>query len=98
MRPDFCSIPRSRDISVDLWSVGVILYESLFGRAPFASESYQQLAEKIKKTKPIEMPASKYARGEGKTKGLTLTGKTRYQFVIVKARSDAKDGWPTRVS
>ena len=45
--------------SVDLWSVGVILYESLFGRAPFASESYQQLAEKIKKTKPIEMPASK---------------------------------------
>ncbi|CAH1796451.1 unnamed protein product [Owenia fusiformis] len=40
----------------DLWSVGVILYECLFGKAPFHSKSLQELEEKIRDSKPIEIP------------------------------------------
>ncbi|XP_072038604.1 serine/threonine-protein kinase ULK3-like [Amphiura filiformis] len=46
------------DAKVDLWSVGVIMYECLFGQAPFASRSYAELAEKIKSSKPIAIPSN----------------------------------------
>ncbi|XP_068741265.1 serine/threonine-protein kinase ULK3-like isoform X3 [Montipora capricornis] len=55
------------DSSVDLWSVGVILYdhsdagkfiliEALFGMAPFASGSFAELEIKIRSTDPITLP------------------------------------------
>ncbi|KAL4227286.1 Serine/threonine-protein kinase ulk3 [Mactra antiquata] len=44
------------DARVDLWSIGVILYECLFGRAPYASKSFKELEEKIWDPKPIELP------------------------------------------
>ncbi|XP_023236282.1 serine/threonine-protein kinase ULK3-like [Centruroides sculpturatus] len=44
------------DARVDLWSVGIILYECLFGQAPFSSDTFSQLADKIKSTKPIQIP------------------------------------------
>lgn len=44
------------DAKVDLWSVGVILYECLFGKAPYSSKTMNELIEKIKKDKPIDMP------------------------------------------
>ncbi|XP_054159394.1 serine/threonine-protein kinase ULK3-like [Oppia nitens] len=44
------------DANVDLWSVGIILYECLVGRAPFSSDTFEALAKKIKNTEPIEIP------------------------------------------
>ncbi|XP_067667200.1 serine/threonine-protein kinase ULK3-like isoform X2 [Haliotis asinina] len=44
------------DARVDLWSIGVILYECLFGRAPFASQSFKELGSKIWDDKPVELP------------------------------------------
>ncbi|XP_031424868.1 serine/threonine-protein kinase ULK3 isoform X1 [Clupea harengus] len=49
---------RQYDARVDLWSVGVILYEALFGQPPFASRSYAELEEKIRSDRPIELPVS----------------------------------------
>ncbi|OWF35249.1 serine/threonine-protein kinase ULK3-like [Mizuhopecten yessoensis] len=44
------------DARVDIWSIGVILYECLFGRAPFASKNLKELQEKIWDSKPVELP------------------------------------------
>ena len=48
-------LQQSYDASVDLWSTGVILYECLFGKAPYSSKSLDDLIEKIKKNSPINV-------------------------------------------
>ncbi|XP_051053520.1 serine/threonine-protein kinase ULK3 isoform X3 [Phodopus roborovskii] len=47
---------RQYDARVDLWSTGVILYEALFGKPPFASRSFSELEEKIRSNRVIELP------------------------------------------
>lgn len=43
----------------DLWSIGVILYECIFGRAPYSSKSLDELLHKIKtKQKIVISPAA----------------------------------------
>ncbi|XP_026325343.1 serine/threonine-protein kinase ULK3-like [Hyposmocoma kahamanoa] len=44
------------DARVDLWSVGVIMYECLFGAAPYRSATLQQLVDKLQGHAPIEVP------------------------------------------
>ncbi|KAM3955638.1 unc-51 like kinase 3 homolog Aduk [Aphomia sociella] len=44
------------DARADLWSVGVIMYECLFGRAPYSSSTFKELVDKIQKKAPIEIP------------------------------------------
>lgn len=45
-------------LQVDLWSVGVILYECLFGKAPYKSNSVEECIAKLKEDKPIAIPDS----------------------------------------
>ncbi|XP_076068674.1 unc-51 like kinase 3 homolog Aduk [Oratosquilla oratoria] len=49
-------LKHSYDAKVDLWSVGVILYECLFGHAPYSSKTFKELSEKIQTEKPITIP------------------------------------------
>ncbi|CAH8853575.1 unnamed protein product [Trichobilharzia szidati] len=42
--------------SCDLWSVGIILYECLFGAPPYGNANIQQLKEILVKDDPIEVP------------------------------------------
>ena len=44
------------DPRADLWSIGVILYECLFGKAPYSSRSIQELLDKVKSLQKIEIP------------------------------------------
>ncbi|XP_072946941.1 serine/threonine-protein kinase ULK3 isoform X2 [Epargyreus clarus] len=44
------------DARVDLWSVGVIMYECLFGKAPYSSATFKQLVDKIQRQDPIRIP------------------------------------------
>merc|ERR1719278_1786760 len=47
-------LKRHYDAKVDLWSVGVILYECLFGKAPYKSESLDDLLEKSLQRDPAK--------------------------------------------
>jgi serine/threonine-protein kinase ULK3 len=44
------------DARADLWSIGVILYECLFGAAPYRSRTIEELLEKVKSLQKIEIP------------------------------------------
>lgn len=44
------------DAKVDLWSVGVILYEALFGAAPFACSTLEEFHERVLDPRPVEIP------------------------------------------
>ncbi|XP_046976245.1 serine/threonine-protein kinase ULK3-like [Vanessa cardui] len=44
------------DARVDLWSVGVIMYECLFGKAPYSSATFKELLDKIQRQAPIAIP------------------------------------------
>ncbi|KAG6797579.1 serine/threonine-protein kinase ULK3 isoform X1 [Apis mellifera caucasica] len=57
---------RKYDARVDLWSVGVIMYECLFGKAPYSSGSFQELIEKIKDCRSIELPKGSHVSHECK--------------------------------
>lgn len=44
---------KTYDVKADLWSVGVITYECLFGKAPYSSGSYEELCARIRTRAPI---------------------------------------------
>ncbi|XP_048480003.1 serine/threonine-protein kinase ULK3 [Plutella xylostella] len=56
MAPEMLAEGATYDAAVDLWSLGVIMYECLFGKAPYSSGTFKELMEKIKSKAPIEIP------------------------------------------
>ena len=44
------------DSKCDLWSIGVIIYQLIFDRIPFNVKSKQELIDKIKKMKKLDIP------------------------------------------
>ncbi|XP_030375945.1 serine/threonine-protein kinase ULK3 [Scaptodrosophila lebanonensis] len=44
------------DARADLWSIGVILYECLFGKAPYSSKTIEELLLRIRSAEPIKLP------------------------------------------
>lgn len=57
MAPEI-AINRKFDARADLYSIGVILYECLFGNAPYSSKTIDELLEKIKSRQKIELPTN----------------------------------------
>lgn len=49
-------LQTSYDSKADMWSVGVILYECLFGRAPFSCDNMEELIQQITSTIPVIIP------------------------------------------
>lgn len=47
------------DNKADLWSVGIIAYECLFGYAPYNSDSIPEIFKKVRATLPIKIPRNK---------------------------------------
>ncbi len=52
------------DARVDLWSVGVILYECLFGKAPYKSGTLEELLKKVAEERPIVVPRQSHLSKE----------------------------------
>ncbi|CAD7084987.1 unnamed protein product [Hermetia illucens] len=57
-------LKRNYDARADLWSIGVILYECLFGRAPYSSKTIEELMARIKKQERIAIPTNAKISGE----------------------------------
>ena len=51
-------LKKRYDAKVDLWSTGVILYECLFGKAPYKSTTVDELMSKIAEDAAIVVPDS----------------------------------------
>ena len=51
-------LKKRYDAKVDLWSTGVILYECLFGKAPYKSTTVDELMSKIAENAAIVVPDS----------------------------------------
>lgn len=49
-------LKRCYDPSADLWSIGCLFYEGLFGKAPYSSKTLQELLDKVSSKQKIEIP------------------------------------------
>ncbi|KAL1139383.1 hypothetical protein AAG570_006367 [Ranatra chinensis] len=49
-------LKKHYDAKADLWSVGIIAYECLFGKPPLPSATCQELVEAVQAMVPIEVP------------------------------------------
>lgn len=51
-------LKHSYNPSADLWSIGVILYECIFGRAPYSSKTLDELLNRIKVKQKITIAST----------------------------------------
>lgn len=57
MSPEQIDASRDVDLRTDIWSLGVILYEALTGRAPFVSEIVAELWHLVRTATPLPLTA-----------------------------------------
>jgi serine/threonine-protein kinase len=83
MAPEQMRSSRLADTRSDIWSLGVVLYEMLEARLPFAASGPEQLALRIEMDPPDPMaqPAVTYALREVTLKCLEKSLERRYQSV-----------------
>jgi serine/threonine-protein kinase len=53
LSPEQASGDRDLDQRIDLWAMGVLMYESLTGVLPFNADTYERLLEKIRTHRPV---------------------------------------------
>ena len=56
MAPEQMKSGRAADPRSDIWSIGVVMYQLLAGRLPFAGESYAELVLKVGLEPPMPIP------------------------------------------
>jgi len=57
-------LKNSYSSTADLWSIGIILYECLFGKPPYNSENLTILLSKIKEKQVITIPKTPHISSE----------------------------------
>lgn len=72
LSPEQARGDRDLDHRIDLWAMGVLLYESLTGVLPFNADSYERLLEKIRSHRPVP-PSCFQARMTPAVEELILT-------------------------
>ena len=77
MAPEIISGKNCNSKAIDLWSLGVILYEFLVGFPPFNDETVDQIFLNIKQLK-MEWPAIGYGEDEISPEAVDLIKKLLY--------------------
>jgi len=82
LSPEQARGERDIDHRVDLWAMGVLLYESLTGVLPFNADNYEQLLRKILSSRPL--PPSRFQPRLNAS----------VEAVVMRALSSSRNGRP----
>jgi tRNA A-37 threonylcarbamoyl transferase component Bud32 len=95
MAPEQIADSRSVDVRADVYSVGVMLYESLSGRLPFDAESLSQLFAKVvsEKARPLDELRSDLPEGLSDLVARAMEPEPKERFATVRALATALESY-----